>query len=137
VHLSVTLADAARLDDADIFVDLSGVTFMDASTVSALVGARNRLRAQSRSLSVRDPSPLARRVVDLCGLSQLIDEHPEPAASLLGTALGTWVSVPARRLRTDTAPPSITPEASAQEPADAVEEQLEPARLFQRRRAWR
>lgn len=79
-HLLDTIAEAARVDDGDIVVDLSGVTFMDASTVGAFVAARNRARASSRSLSVRDPSPRARRVLDLCGLARLIDDDPAPAA---------------------------------------------------------
>jgi anti-sigma B factor antagonist len=78
-HLSLTLAQAARVDDADIVADLSGVTFMDASTIGALVLARNGLRARSRALSLRAPSPRARRLLDLCGLERLIDEHLAPA----------------------------------------------------------
>src|SRR5688500_17284849 len=69
VSLVVSLARAAKRDDADLIVDLSEVTFMDASTISALVGARNRLR--SRSLVLRAPSPRARRLLELCGLAHL------------------------------------------------------------------
>ena len=76
-QLNVTLAQAAGLDDADVVVDLSGVTFMDASTIGALVVARNRLRSRARSLSVRAPSPRARRLLDLCGLAPLIDDFRE------------------------------------------------------------
>ena len=122
VDLAVTVAQASMLDDADIVVDLSGVTFMDASTISALVDARNRLRAVSRSLSVRAPSPRARRVLDLCGLVQLIDEHPAPAQVLATTALGSWVDVPA--WDRDSAPPPVD--------QDALRER-EPARVMARR----
>ncbi len=73
VKLSMTISEASRLDEADIIVDLSGVTFMDASTIGVLVDARNRLRVPAHSLSVRDPSPLARRLLDMCGLTGLID----------------------------------------------------------------
>jgi anti-sigma B factor antagonist len=66
------IAQAASLDDADIVVDLSGVSFMDASTIGALVVAENHLQARSRSLSIRDPTPRARRVLDLCGLQRLM-----------------------------------------------------------------
>src|SRR5688572_17293611 len=62
VSLAVTIARAARLDDATLVVDLSGVTFMDASTVGALVGAANRLRSRSQLLVVRAPSSAALRV---------------------------------------------------------------------------
>lgn len=62
---------AAALDDADVLVDLSDVTFLDASTIGVLVDTRNRLCARSRSLYVRSPSPLARRVLDLCDVADL------------------------------------------------------------------
>ncbi len=74
-YLSVAIAQAARLDDADIIVDLSGVRFMDAATIDALVEAHNQMRARSRSLSVRAPSRLARRLLDVCKLSFLIEDH--------------------------------------------------------------
>lgn len=77
---------------APVLVDLAGVTFMDASTIGALVASRNRLRARGQSLQVRAPSARARRVLDLCGLAHLIELRspatPDPAA-----ALRTWVDV--------------------------------------------
>src|SRR5688500_18448452 len=48
VSLAVTIARAAQLDDGDLLVDLSGVTFMDASTVGAIVGSANRLRSRGQ-----------------------------------------------------------------------------------------
>lgn len=120
VHLSVMIAQAARLGDGDIAIDLSGVTFMDASTVGAIVGARNRLGAH-RSLSVRDPSPRARWLLDLCGLMDLIDDQPAPVAHP-AAALRTWVDVPATGHRS---PASATRPGSSratpgQEPARAA-----------------
>lgn len=104
-HLSHTIARAARLDDADVVVDLSDITFMDASTIGAIVEAHNQLRARRRSLTVRAPSPLARRLLDICRLAFLIDEPPR------AVALDSWVAVPA----SDRAPPT-TP-ALVNEPA--------------------
>lgn len=92
--LSDILADAVRLDGADVVVDLSGVTFMDASTVSTLVVARRDLRALTRSLCVRAPSPPARRVLAVCGLEQLIDQRPGVEEQAVAPALGSWVGVP-------------------------------------------
>jgi anti-anti-sigma factor len=95
-RLSSTLEDATRVDGgADVVVDLSDVSFMDASTIGALVVARNRLLALSRSLTVRAPSSAARRLLDLCGLDRLIDVD-QTATRLPGAAaLGSWVAVPA------------------------------------------
>jgi anti-anti-sigma factor len=62
----------AELDQGDVQVDLSGVTFMDASIIGALVCARKHLRGLGLSLEVRAPSSAARSVLDLCGVSNLI-----------------------------------------------------------------
>lgn len=135
VHLSVTIAQAARLDDADMVVDLSGVTFMDASTIGTIIGARNRLRRCSRSLSVRAPSPRARRLLDLCGLMELIDEPSAPAPPPAVTALGSWVDVPAleRGPTADRSP--LTREAPFQEPVCVMARCVEPSRSVEHPRA--
>ena len=63
-----SLAIAIALDDQDLVVDLSGVQFMGAETIGILIRARNFLREQSRSLTLRAPAPCAQRVLDLCEL---------------------------------------------------------------------
>lgn len=100
--LDIVMVQAARLDGADVVVDLSAVTFMDASTISAIVGAHNRLRAHSRSLTVRAPSRPARRLLDVCDLAFLVEEPP--GAQHESTALGSWVAVPASDPARDPAP---------------------------------
>jgi anti-anti-sigma factor len=74
-----TLTDAISAHDADLIVDLSGVTFMGVATIGALISGRNLLRQQSHSLSVRSPSKCARRVLNLCGLTGLIRPDPVEA----------------------------------------------------------
>lgn len=70
---------------------------MDASTIGVIVNARNLLALQSRALTVRSPSACAQRVLDVCGLTDLLD--PSLAATgatpVMGAsgALGTWVAV--------------------------------------------
>ena len=66
--LSLILVDAKRIDGGDLVVDLSSVSFMDASTIGALVAARNRLRVASGVLTVRNPSPPARHQAGLAAL---------------------------------------------------------------------
>jgi anti-anti-sigma factor len=96
VSLVVAIARAAQRDGADVLVDLSDVTFMDASTIGALVGSRNRLCSRSQALAVRSPSRPARRVLELCGLADLIHTAAAEAVhpSGVGAALNTWVEVP-------------------------------------------
>jgi anti-anti-sigma factor len=99
----------ADLDHGDVQVDLSGVTFMDASVIGALIGARNHLRAHGQSLFVRAPSAIAVWVLDLCHSTDLVGvAHP---AGLAAPALGTWVDVPRQSSKT----------------ADAAESKLAPA----------
>ncbi|MDZ7674086.1 MAG: STAS domain-containing protein [Acidimicrobiales bacterium] len=102
VHLSDTIALAARLDDVNVVVDLSGVTFMDASTIGAIVDAYNCLRGRSRLLSIRAPSARARRLLDVCDLGFLIDEHPAASQPPVAPALDSWVAVPASDRDPDT-----------------------------------
>lgn len=90
--VEVSIAQAAKLDDIPLLIDLSAVTFMGASTLRAIVAGRNRLRSRGQSLELRAPSPPARRVLELCGFAHLI--QPEPVHSTGGSAaLATWVDV--------------------------------------------
>jgi anti-sigma B factor antagonist len=79
-----TMGQAIALDDADLVVDLSGVEFMGSATVGVIIRARESLRPRSRSLTVRCPSRCAQRVLDLYGLSELLDCGP------VETTLGPW-----------------------------------------------
>jgi anti-anti-sigma factor len=75
--LADTLANVASADDADLIVDLSGVTFMSTATIDELILSRNLLLGQSRTLTLRSPSKCARRLLDVCGLACLV----EPSAA--------------------------------------------------------
>jgi anti-sigma B factor antagonist len=96
VALAAVLARAAELDTGDVLVDLSGVTFMDASIVGTLVGARNRLASLARSLDIRAPSRAAQHVLEVCGVTHLVREAADPELHRHGAAasLATWVDVP-------------------------------------------
>lgn len=67
--LSETIARAMALDESDLVIDLSGVEFMAVATVGVLCHTGELLRLQSRSLVLRSPSKCAKRVLDLCGLT--------------------------------------------------------------------
>jgi anti-sigma B factor antagonist len=95
--LSDALASATDLGRAAVVVDLSGVTFMDASTLGAIVRARNVLESQSRSLIVRCPSPCALRLLDLCGIRHLADPDGTTAPARTRATVTRGPGVTARR----------------------------------------
>jgi anti-sigma B factor antagonist len=82
--LSQTLARAFALDDADVVLDPSGVEFMGAATIEVIVRAEGVLDVRSRALTLRCPSESVQRVVDLCGLADLVDASSD-AVPLMGT----------------------------------------------------
>ena len=67
------LATAMGRDDVDVVVDLSDVTFLDASTVRLLHRGRTFLEARSRTLRLRAPARCACRVLTVCGLGGIIE----------------------------------------------------------------
>lgn len=94
--LAEVLARAMAIDDADLFVDLAQVQFMDASTVDVLVRAHAFLDQRSRSLWLQAPSGPAARVLEVCELMHVVVPPTSafPPVSATGGALGTWVAVP-------------------------------------------
>ena len=73
ISTATTLRDELQrtvgLDDADIVVDLSGVTFMDVSTINLIVAIQHLLDGHHWTLALRAPSRSATRVIALCGLT--------------------------------------------------------------------
>lgn len=68
-----TFDDAIARDDSDVVVDLADVQFIGAAWIGTLVRSRARLQAQDREMTVRSPSRVVNRLLDLCGLSYLIE----------------------------------------------------------------
>lgn len=121
-ELTQTLARAIAIDDADVVVDLSDVEFLDCSAIGIILRARDFLGPRSRSLTLRAPRRSARRVLDACGLAELIDPNPQrPEAA---AALGTWVAVPsidpARNREDESAPTGPGDEEQAGEAVTLV-----------------
>lgn len=54
---------------ADVFVELSGVEFIDSSGLRALISAHTALEAQGHRLVLGSPSRVVSRLFDLSGLS--------------------------------------------------------------------
>ena len=77
--MSDVLAAAIASDDADVIVDLSGVTFIGAATFGALIVGRNLLAQQSRRMTVRSPSAYAQRLLELFELTDLVESEGDVA----------------------------------------------------------
>jgi hypothetical protein len=69
-------ADAAALGHGDVVVDLSEVQFVDRAIVKVLVHRQELLESQSRRLTLRAPSTFVQRVLDVCGLVELVEGDP-------------------------------------------------------------
>ena len=87
-ELSATLASAIELGRDALVLDLSEVEFLSGSTVTVIVRAREFLSRSSRSLTVRSPSASVRRVIEICGLSDLIGPGPDDHRHREGAAHG-------------------------------------------------
>ena len=70
---SNTFDDAIAQDDSDVVVDLAEVEFIGAAWIGTFVRSRACLAAQDRELTLRSPSRVVYRLLDLCGLSYLIE----------------------------------------------------------------
>lgn len=68
--LALALVEVAG---STVVVDLSGLTFIDSSGISALVMARNRIRADGRGqLVLTEPRDIVRKAFEIVGLSSWI-----------------------------------------------------------------
>jgi anti-sigma B factor antagonist len=67
--LDAILAAGFDGDATELVVDLSEVTFLDSTGISALLEAHNRLANSYIRLRITDPTPLVRRVLVLGGVS--------------------------------------------------------------------
>jgi len=97
-NLCEMLARTIALDDADVVVDLSEVTFMGAETVGVLVRARQFLGNRSRGMHLRSPSPQAMRTIEVCDLTWFLTPPPSVMmfpGSTAEPALATLQVVPA------------------------------------------
>lgn len=90
--IRAALVEAADLLPAVVVVvDLSAASFVDASTVGALVFGHVLLEGQGRRLRVRSPQRHAWTLLKICRLTHLIEPDDRRTGS---TALGSWVEVP-------------------------------------------
>lgn len=71
-RLATALHGAAESADADVVLDLSGVSFIDSSAIATIVRGHRALQAAHRGLTVRNPSRTVRRTLAVSGLSDYL-----------------------------------------------------------------
>lgn len=106
--VSTGLAQAIDATEGDVMIDLSGVSFMDASTIACLARGEVLLQQRDRSLTVRSPSVIQRKLLEICQLAYLIETPLGQARR--ASALESWVAIP------------VTPRSAP----DPVEEERQP-----------
>jgi anti-sigma B factor antagonist len=75
--------DALVLPGTHLFVDMSGVTFMDTSGLSVLVAAQRRARELGGALLLTAPSLPVRRALTASGLSSRFPEQARATTKTL------------------------------------------------------
>jgi anti-sigma B factor antagonist len=79
-QLRRALLDALQ-ESPQVTIDLTGLTFIDSSGLSALVDAHRRARDAGGVLTLRNPTPMLRRLLDITRLESLLVIEPDPVAS--------------------------------------------------------
>jgi anti-sigma B factor antagonist len=69
--LSGVVRDLVEEGATSLVLDMSEVTFLDSTGLSALISGRNRCRAKGGDLTLRGPSPAAWKVLTITGLDQV------------------------------------------------------------------
>jgi anti-sigma B factor antagonist len=74
-HTAPRLAEhlATLPAEGDIELDLAGVEFMDSSGLRVLIDVHQRADGDGRRLVVRRPSPSVARLIEISGLSNLLN----------------------------------------------------------------
>jgi anti-sigma B factor antagonist len=87
-------------EKATVVVDLSGVTYMDASGLGVLVGAARRAHCDGRDIVLRDPSPRTLRVLQISRLLHVFqfDWHMGAVAALATRKTGAKCMTPRRNV---------------------------------------
>jgi anti-anti-sigma factor len=74
--LDTALTKALELNHNHLIVDLSKTSFIDAATIGTLTRSRTAFQQQSRTLTLRAPTDFVGRILDLCGVTHLLDPNP-------------------------------------------------------------
>lgn len=82
--LRVEIANVLSATTTPVIIDLSGVSFCDASGLALLVGAQRRARLGGRTLVLAGPRPTVLKLLHITGLDRAFSVHPTLAAAQAG-----------------------------------------------------
>ena len=71
--LGQALVAASRESQARVVLDFAGLLFIDAYCLGVIDNARALLSEQGRTLALRSPPPLLRRMLGICAMDSLIE----------------------------------------------------------------
>jgi anti-sigma B factor antagonist len=71
-RLEAAVAPIVEQGPERVVLDLSELRFMDSAGISVLV----RLAAEVQTVEIRDPSPIVRRVIEVTGLTSVLQVDP-------------------------------------------------------------
>ena len=101
--LTALLSRSVAAGCRDVRIDMSGVTFCDASTIGLLVSLDRRLRSAGGSLTIGRCSPCVLRLLNILDLESLLSDHQDSC----GTAAG--LDTPTLHLRDGRTREHLTP----------------------------
>jgi anti-sigma B factor antagonist len=78
VFLSEQLRQLVADLAGDLTMDIGLITFIDSTGLSLLISLHKQVRASGRTLTVADPTPMARRLFEITGLDQVLKIEPAP-----------------------------------------------------------
>jgi anti-sigma B factor antagonist len=81
-ELRVALYAAVDAGAGRVVVDMAGVTFVDSSGLSALVGAQKRMRGSESDVVLVGPPAVVERLLAITGLTDSIVVYPDLAAAV-------------------------------------------------------
>lgn len=138
--LLAAVAPLLRLEGLSVELDARELSFLDASGIGCIVRIRYVLRARGGDLAMRSVSPLARRLLVVCGLGDLLVDEPPgdgPDSEWRDSTEDTGERRQAEAWRVDTRPVDAQQVEARPVDAQQVERRLSNRRQSERRQATR
>jgi len=90
--LRIEIVKVLAATTTPVIIDLSSVSFCDASGLALLVGAQRRALLDGRTVVLAAPRPSVLRLLRITGLDRAFTIHPTVAAAQVGSGLQAAVA---------------------------------------------